>query len=102
MDGHALAQRYEALRCEVMQPGIKANQDVRGLALLVRKGMATWMRGVSPLCKGPTAAPVQREGSCAASVTACALLERPALDIEHMLVNILAAMTYANTSEACT
>lgn len=85
-----------------MQPGVKANQDVRGLALLVHRGMATWMRGVSSCGKRPTAVPAQREGSSAGSATAAALLKRPALDIEHMLVNILAAMTYANSSEVCT
>jgi hypothetical protein len=85
-----------------MQPGVKANQDVRGLALLVRKGMATWMRGLSQPCKRPTAAPTQRDGTCAGSAFAAALPERPALGIEHMLVNILAAMTYANSMETCT
>jgi len=47
VDSHELAQRYEALRRDVVQPSINASHDVRGLALLVRKGMAAWMQALS-------------------------------------------------------
>jgi len=45
LDGHALAARYETLRQEVMAPGDRRH-TVRSLALLMRKGMAAWMKGV--------------------------------------------------------
>jgi hypothetical protein len=41
-----LARRYETLRHDAVTPGA-GSQDVRGLALLVRRGMAAWMRGVA-------------------------------------------------------
>lgn len=79
-----------------MEPSNNTSHDVRGLALLVHKGMAAWMHALSqppcsraaanrdgcdgPLSKRPDAAPA----------------ESRAAGIEQMLVNILAAMTQAN------
>lgn len=80
-----------------MEPGINASHDVRGLALLVRKGMVAWMHALSqPPCTVPAAdrhgcdeSPSKRPDAAPAT--------RRAAGIEHMLVNILAAMTQANT-----
>jgi len=96
VDSHELAQRYEALRRDVQEPAINASHDVRGLALLVHKGMAAWMHALSePPCTRPAA---DRYG-CDESLskrTDGAPADRRAADIEQMLVNILAAMTQAN------
>jgi len=43
---HALVEHYEALREDIIDPN-RHRQQVRGLALLVRKGMVAWMKGVS-------------------------------------------------------
>jgi hypothetical protein len=58
-DGHALTEQYEALREEVVaREGCRS--VARGLALLMRKGMAAWMKGIeeepSPLVAGPAPA----------------------------------------------
>ena len=93
---HELAQRYEALRRDVLEPAINARHDVRDLALLVRKGMAAWMQALSqPPCTGPT----EGRSGCDESPskrTDATLADRRAAGIEQMLVNILAAMTQAN------
>ena len=97
MDSHELAQRYEALRRDVVQPCINASQDVRGLALLVRKGMAAWMRALSPPpCTRPAAGRSGCDEPASKRTDAAAPAERRAAGIERMLVNILAAMTQAN------
>jgi|HubBroStandDraft_6_1064221.scaffolds.fasta_scaffold1170502_2 hypothetical protein len=36
--------RYEQLRQQVLEPGATLTQDRWGLGLLIRKGMAGWMR----------------------------------------------------------
>jgi len=36
--------RYEQLREQVLEPGATLTQDRWGLSLLIRKGMAVWMR----------------------------------------------------------
>jgi hypothetical protein len=84
-----------------VEPGLKTDQDVRGLALLVRKGMAAWMRGLSqPRARAAEGSP-QREPPAVVS-SAAAPPARPAVGIERMLVNILAAMTRAHVTEVCT
>ena len=93
-----MVQRYEALRRDVMQPSASGNQDVRGLALLVREGMAAWMRGSRPPC-ARAAAVLARPDLCAPTSTAAAPPERRAVGIEQMLVSILAAMTQAHAME---
>ena len=93
LDGHLLAQRYEALRRDVMEPGA-GGQDVRGLALLVRNGMAAWMRCVGePDARTASATPSR---DCTTS-TSCAEVRAPG--IEQMLINIMAAMTLAHVKE---
>ena len=84
-----------------MQPGVSDNQDVRGLALLVHKGMAAWMRGLSQACARAAEGSTQREPPALVSSAAAPPAHRAA-GIEHMLVNILAAMTRANVTEVCT
>lgn len=99
MDSHELAQRYEALRRDAVQPCINASQDVRGRALLVRKGMAAWMHALGP---PPCTRPVAGRSGCdeppSQRTDAAAPSERPAVGIEQVLVNILAAMTQANAT----
>jgi len=98
MDSHELAQRYEALRRDVVQPCINASQDVRGLALLVRKGMAAWMRALGPPpCTRPSAGRSGCDEPPSQRTDAAAPIDRAA-GIERMLVNILAAMTQANAT----
>lgn len=84
-----------------MEPGVNNNQDVRGLALLVRKGMAAWMRGLSQPRARAAEGSSQREPPAVVS-SAAAPPARPAVGIERMLVNILAAMTRAHVTEVCT
>ena len=45
LDGHALAARYEALRQDVVTSR-DCCHTVHSLALLMRKGMAAWIKGV--------------------------------------------------------
>ena len=88
-DGHGLAAHYEALRQAVVDPR-ERNQPVRARALLMRKGMAAWMRGVeaaSPPATTPRAA--------------CAARQMPG-GIESHLVEILATMALAITREVVT
>jgi hypothetical protein len=85
-DGHALAEQYEELRQEVID---KAGCVARGLALLMREGMAAWMRGIEqapPLVAAAPAAPGDRlpEG------------------IERGLIDIVAAMALATTTATTT
>jgi hypothetical protein len=93
LDGHALAQRYEVLRRNVVEPGAAAcRQDVHGLAVLVRKGMAAWMRCVAvPGAGSPTTS------SDSATTTSCT--EAWTSGIEQTLINIVAAMTLVRTKE---
>jgi hypothetical protein len=84
-----------------VEPGVKTDQDVRGLALLVRKGMAVWMRGLSQPCARAGEGRAQREPP-ALVLSAAAPPAPRAAGIERMLVNILAAMTRANVTEVCT
>lgn len=81
-----MAEQYEALRRDV--PDFDGHSHtVRGLALLMRPGMAVWMRGVSET-RVPTPVP-----------TRCAT-ERPLpVGIEQSLVDILATMTLAAAVE---
>ena len=73
-----------------MQPRA-GDQDVRGLALLVRNGMAAWMR-----CVGESDA---RAWASPDSPTTASCTEVRSLGIEQMLVNIVAAMTLAHAKE---
>ena len=83
-DGHVLAARYEALRQNAMGSG-PCLHTVRGLALLMRQGMAAWMTsaGEEPL----------RVAAIAAASPAMRLLD----GIEQKLVDIVATMALATT-----
>lgn len=70
-----------------MQPHAP-RQDVRGVALLMRQGMAAWMR-----CVGELGRPALVAAQAAAGVA-----QRPSA-IEQMLVNIVAAMALSNVVE---
>jgi hypothetical protein len=80
-----------------VEPCVNASRDVRGLALLVRKGMAAWMHALSlPPGTRPAAAMPRSDESPSKRIDAAAPADRRATGIEQMLVNILAAMTRAN------
>jgi hypothetical protein len=81
-----MAEQYEALRRDVLDFDGHTHA-VRGLALLVRQGMAVWMRGVSET-RVSTPASTQRATA------------RPLpISIEQSLVDILATMTLATAAE---
>lgn len=83
-DGHALAEQYEALRqAAVAKEGCR-DVVARGQALLMRKGMAAWMRGIKEEAS-PVVAPVVP----ADRLPAC---------IERGLINIIAAMALATAT----
>ena len=83
-DGHALAARYEALRQNAMASG-SCLHTARGLALLMRQGMAAWMTsaGEEPL----------RIAAIAVASPATRLPD----GIERTLVDIVATMALATT-----
>jgi hypothetical protein len=81
-----------------MEPNVKASNDVCGLALLMRKGMGAWMRGLSQRCAQSAVVPAQRGGSSTAHGAFPPTMGY-ASGVEEMMVNILVAMTYANTVE---
>ncbi len=81
-----MAEQYEALRRDVLDAD-GYTHAVRGLALLMRQGMAVWMRGMSETRVSATAS------------TQC-VAERPLpVGIEQSLVDILATMTLATAAE---
>lgn len=81
-----LAKHYEALRLNAMGAG-ESHLAARGRALLMRQGMAAWMRCVTAL-PAPVAAPA-------------AMVNEPGMPagIGHQLVNILATMALASLAE---
>jgi hypothetical protein len=84
--GHAMAEQYEALRRDVLDFDGHTHA-VRGLALLMRQGMAVWMRGVSDTRVSTSAS------------TRCATERSLPVGIEQSLVDILATMTLATAAE---
>jgi hypothetical protein len=86
-DGHVLAARYEALRQNAMASG-SCLHTVRGLALLMRQGMAAWMTSA-------------REEPLRIAAIAVASPASPATrlpdGIERTLVDIVATMALATT-----
>jgi len=83
-DGHALAAQYEALRQEVVdKEGLRV---ARGLALLMREGMAAWMRGI------------EQEPSPVAATAQAAPGDRLPEGIERGLIDIVAAMALATAT----
>jgi hypothetical protein len=88
-EGPALVEEYEALRKEVLEPD-GHSQRVRAVALLMRKGMAAWMKHLSEHHR---------------SITAIGSRSNPlpvSSKIEQRVVEILATMTLAATWEAMT
>lgn len=87
LDGHALAARYEVLR-----HGVVASADRRhtlhSLALLMRKGMAAWIKDVGEEL------PV-REGITPPASSAMCVPE----GIKRSLVDIVAAMAFVTALE---
>ncbi len=81
-EGRLLLERYEALRKDMVESDGRSH-SVHGLALLMRKGMASWMKDV-----GKIAAPAR---------THCPVLPEHTLppSIEQSLVEILATMALA-------
>ena len=88
-EGLALVEEYEALRKEVIEPDGHSRR-VRALALLMRKGMAAWMKHLSEHHRS-VAANVSRSNPLPVSPK-----------IEQRVVDILATMTLAATWEAMT
>ena len=81
------------MRRGVVEPGA-ASQDVRGLALLLRRGLAAWMRCVGT----PVARPAWVAESCD-SAAPRSYAQVSASGIEQKLVNIVAAMALAHAGE---
>jgi len=84
--GHAMAEQYEALRRDVLDFDGHTHA-VRSLALLMRHGMAVWMRGVSDTRVSTPAS------------TRCATERSLPVGIEQSLIDILATMTLATAAE---
>jgi hypothetical protein len=85
-DGHMLAEHYEALRREAVNAG-EYPASVRGLALLMRRGMAAWMKCVSEI-PAHTVSP--------ASAPAIAKLPDT---LGQTLIDIMATMAFATAME---
>lgn len=86
-EGHAMVEHYESLRKDVVDFHGHTHA-VRGLALLIRQGMAIWMKSMSEaLVPVPAVARCQSDRSLP-------------VGIEQSLVDILATMTLATTAEA--
>jgi hypothetical protein len=84
--GRALVEQYEALRRDVVDFDGHSHR-VRGLALLMRKGMAAWMKGLG-----------EQPASIAAPLPPSTSLPLP-IGIEQLLIDILATMALATTLE---
>lgn len=84
-DGHALAAQYEALRQDVVtREG--CGSVARGLALLMRKGMAAWMGVIE---EAPPPVPGDAPAAPAAHLPD---------GIEQSLIDIVTAMALATTT----
>jgi hypothetical protein len=88
LDAHALAARYEVLRHDVVASADR-RQSLHSLALLMRKGMAAWIKDVGQEL------PVRDDIRPLAS-SAMHLPE----GIERSLVDIVAAMAFATALES--
>jgi hypothetical protein len=85
-DGHMLAEHYEALRREAVGAG-EYHASVRGLALLMRRGVAAWMKCVGEI---PTYA--------VSPATAPAVMKLPGT-LGQNLIDIMATMAFATAME---
>jgi hypothetical protein len=86
-DGHALTAQYEALRQDVVAKN-GCRTVVRGLVLLMRKGMAAWMRGIE-----------EEPARVAGSAPPAPAAQLPD-GIERGLIDIVTAMAMATTTAA--
>jgi hypothetical protein len=87
-DGHLLAEHYEALRREAADAG-EDHASVRGLALLMRRGVAAWMKCVSEI-----------RTYVVSPATAPAVMNLPATFGQN-LIDIMATMAFATAMEVC-
>jgi hypothetical protein len=85
-DGHVLAERYEVLRREIVEAD-QHHGGVRGVALLMRKGMAAWMKSVAEV-------PVR----AASTVVAPPVTQLPHT-LEQRLIDIVATMAFTSARE---
>jgi hypothetical protein len=83
--GSCLVDAYEALRQEVVNR-TNGGYLIHGRALLMFKGMASWMKGVTETLR-PTAAPAVRREP-----------QQLPVGIERNLIDVVVAMTLANGS----
>lgn len=88
-DGHALAARYEVLRHDMLAPADRRH-TLHSLALLMRKGMAAWIKDIGEEL------PVREDITPPASSAMCV-----PEGIERSLVDIVAAMALATALEVC-
>ena len=88
LDGHALAARYEVLRHDVVASADRRH-TLHSLALLMRKGMAAWIKEV-----GGEELPVREDITPPASSAMCV-----PEGIERSLVDIVAAMAFVTALE---
>ena len=84
LDGHALAARYEVLRHDMVAPADRRH-TLHSLALLMRKGMAAWIKDVGEELEDIT--PPASSAMCVPE------------GIERSLVDIVAAMAFATALE---
>jgi hypothetical protein len=89
LDGHALAARYEVLRHDMLAPADRRH-TLHSLALLMRKGMAAWIKDIGEEL------PVREDITPPASSAMCV-----PEGIERSLVDIVAAMALATALEVC-
>lgn len=87
-DGHMLAEHYEALRREAVSAG-EHHTSVRGLALLMRRGVAAWMKCVSEI-----------PAYAVSPATAPAVMKLPGT-LGQSLIDIMATMAFATAMEVC-
>jgi hypothetical protein len=86
-DGHRLAERYEALRREALESN-ETHAGACGLALLMRQGMAAWMKRMSEI-------PVR-----AVPLAAAPAVTKLSGTLEQHLIDILATMAFATAMES--
>ena len=86
-----MVERYESLRRTVMQRDAD-HRDVRGVALLMRRGVAAWMCTVGD-ARVTTAAHDTTRSTGTSCATGCSST------LEQMLVNIVAAMALVHAKE---
>jgi hypothetical protein len=85
-DGYALTEHYEALRRDVTETSGRGHH-IRGLALLMHKGMVAWMKGLRQH-------PVQVTTAAPRATELCL-----PLGLASHLVTILATMAFATVLE---